>query len=188
KDKNIEFRDVVDNFYNCPETINKISKLIKFYYDKGRSQLLICKEKTMIEAYYNSLLNLTLSKEFIKACEKELSDNIEAIRKDFQEIDKSTVKDYTTKKDERDMAAGKLTVKQMNKKFNDKKTKKLESKSRELDRVLKRTWKDTEKAKTDDLFNSIVIITGDINATTREDIISRANSGKIKILITSTVN
>ncbi|MGL5715720.1 MAG: DEAD/DEAH box helicase [Paraclostridium sp.] len=188
KDKEIDFRDVVEKFYNCPKTIEKVSKLVKFYYDKNRSQLLICKEKTMIEAYYESLLKLTLPNGFIEECEKELEKSIDNLRNDFHEIDKMTMKDFMTKKDERDMEAGKLTMREMNKKFNDKKAKKLESKSKELDRVMKRTWKDTEKAKNDDLFNSIVIITGDISAAVREDIISRANSGKIKILITSTVN
>ncbi|MGL6099103.1 MAG: DEAD/DEAH box helicase [Fusobacteriaceae bacterium] len=188
RDKEIEFRDVVDYFYNCPETINKISKLVKYYYDQNRSQLLICKEKTMIEAYYDNLLKLTLPESFIAECEKELSDKINSIKKDFEEIDKMTTKDCITKKDEKDMASGKVSTKEIRKKYEDRKIKKLDAKSKELDRVLKRTWKDTETAKNNDLFNSIVIITGDINATVREDIISRANSGKIKILITSTVN
>ncbi|MGL4988806.1 MAG: DEAD/DEAH box helicase, partial [Cetobacterium sp.] len=131
--KDIDFRDVVENFYNCPKAIAKISKLIKFYYDKGRSQLLICKEKTMIEAYYDALLKLTLSSDFIKECEKELSDTIDALKKDFDEIDNMKMKDFMTKKDERAMEAGKLTMREMNKKFNDKKAKRLESKSKELD-------------------------------------------------------
>lgn len=183
----VDFREVVENYYNCPKTIEKISKFIVHYYKENRSQLLICKEKTMIESYYNQILLLLLGDDFIKECEAEIRKEIEEIRDKMLEIENSKNEEISNKKDLKDLESGKLSRKKFDDKYNVKKMKSLESKSKELARVIKRTWHDTEKAKNDPIFNSVVIITGEVSATVREKIISDANSGKIKILITSTV-
>ena len=183
----VEFRDVVENYYNCPKTIEKISKFIVHYYKENRSQLLICKEKTMIESYYNQILKLILGDDFIKECEDELVSNMIELRDKMLEIENTKNEDISNKKDLKDLESGALSRKKFDDKYNVKRMKSLESKSKELERLAKKTWHDTTKAKENDLFNSVVIITGEVSSKVREKIISDANSGKIKILITSTV-
>ncbi|MGL5311794.1 MAG: DEAD/DEAH box helicase [Peptostreptococcaceae bacterium] len=184
---NVDFREVVENYYNCPKTILKISKFIVHYYNQNRSQLLICKEKTMIEAYHEQILRILLGEEFINKCNKEIEDSISIIKNEMIEIENTKLESNITKKELKDLEAGKVSRKSLADKYEVKKMKKIELKSKELARVMKKTWKDTEMAKNDNVFNSVVIITGEVSATLREQIINDANSGKIKILITSTV-
>ncbi|MGL4999424.1 MAG: DEAD/DEAH box helicase, partial [Cetobacterium sp.] len=68
---NAEFREVVDDFYNCPKAIDRITNLVMHHYRQDDSQLLICKEKTMIVSYYRTLINKICGVDFLIEAERE---------------------------------------------------------------------------------------------------------------------
>lgn len=183
----VDFRSVVNNYYNCPKTIEKISKFVNYHYNNGRSQLLICKEKNVINAYYNKLLEIILGEDFIKECKKEIDSDIEKIKLEMLSIENEPLENFSTKKDLNLLENKKMSRSEFKKKYQVKKDKKINELSKKLDIILKKDWKSSKLAKENEKFNSVVIITGDANSVERERIIDEANSGKIKILITSVV-
>lgn len=183
----VDFRSVVNNYYNCPKTIEKISKFVNYHYNNGRSQLLICKEKNVINAYYNKLLEIILGEDFIKECKKEIDSDIEKIKLEMLSIENEPLENFSTKKDLNLLENKKMSKSEFKKKYQVKKDKKINELSKKLDIILKKDWKSSKLAKENEKFNSVVIITGDASSTERERIIDEANSGKIKILITSVV-
>lgn len=183
----VDFRSVVNNYYNCPKTIEKISKFVNYHYNNGRSQLLICKEKNVINAYYNKLLEIILGEDFIKECKKEIDSDIEKIKLEMLSIENEPLENFSTKKDLNLLENKKMSKSEFKKKYQVKKDKKISELSKKLDIILKKDWKSSKLAKENEKFNSVVIITGDASSVERERIIDEANSGKIKILITSVV-
>lgn len=182
----VDFRDVVENYYNCPKTIGKVSKFINHHYNNGRSQLLICKEKNMVNSYYDALLELILSPSLIEECQSLLNFDIEKIKLELDELDKKELECFSTKKDLKLLKEKKMSKSEFNKKYKEKKDKKIETVSKKLETLMKKTWKDTELAKNDDGFKSIEILTGDVSSKERNRIIDETNKGIIKILITTT--
>ncbi|MGL4452417.1 MAG: DEAD/DEAH box helicase [Sarcina sp.] len=182
----IIFRDVVENYYNCPKTILKISKFINYYREQGRSQLLICKEKNMVNSYYDELLKLMLGEEFIKKCQKEINFDIENLKNELDDLDKKGLECFATKKDLKLLADKKMSRKEFNEKYKEKKNKKIDVVLKKLELLDKKTWKDSKLALENDVFRSVEILTGEVSSKERTRIIDETNSGKIRILITTT--
>ena len=61
KNTEIEFRDVVNYYYNNPLVINKVSKLICKLFNE-HSQLVICKEKEIVYKYFKEIIDFILEK------------------------------------------------------------------------------------------------------------------------------
>ncbi|MGL5716366.1 MAG: DEAD/DEAH box helicase [Cetobacterium sp.] len=182
----VNFRDVVENYYNCPKTILKISKFINHYHNQGRSQLLICKEKNMVNSYYDELLKLMLGEKFINECKKEINFDIENLKIELDDLDKKGLEYFATKKDLKLLADKKMSRKDFNEKYKEKKSKKIDIILKKLELLNKKTWKDSNLALQSDIFRSVEILTGEISSKERTRIIDETNSGKIRILITTT--
>lgn len=182
----VDFRDVVENYYNCPKTISKISKFINHYYNQGRSQLLICKEKNMVNSYYDELLKLIVGEEFVKKCQESINFDIEKLKVELDDLDKKELEYFATKKDIDALKNKKMTKSSFNSKYKEKKDKQKIILFKKLEKMGNKTWKDSDLAKESSLFKSVEILTGDISSKERTRIIDETNKGIIKILITTT--
>ena len=78
-EEEIEFRDVVDIYYNNPKIIFKISKFISNMM-KDKSQLVICKEKSLVYKYHMQIMKHQFP-DLIKQYEEERLKTIEGLEK-----------------------------------------------------------------------------------------------------------
>lgn len=178
-----KFRDVVEEYYLDPRTINKISNLILYHYNKGDSQLVICKENNMVNLYYNELLNKIYGFNVIEAAEEEKRNKITQLNEELEEKIKLVQElKHITKKTK---AKLKYVV--------DVKTYKMEQK----EKLRKKYYKEIEKIKKTSIYKmdiiqnnpnfiKVKIINGDLNKSEREKIIEDTNSNKTKIILTTT--
>lgn len=75
--KDMEFRDIVNKYYNNPKAINKISKFISNMYD-NKSQLVICKEKSLVYKYHMEIMKHKFPK-LMEQYEKERLKTIQGL-------------------------------------------------------------------------------------------------------------
>lgn len=184
---NIDFRDVVDNYFNCPKVINKVSKMVLHYYKQERSQLLICKEKSMVDAYYLSIVSKLVGENFIRECEEFIKQKLELLEKEILDIESRNLESFSTKKDLKDLENKKISKKEFIKKYQTKKEKVLDDVKKKVYTYLNKKWYETEIAKNNELFKSVEILTGSISSKERNRIIDETNKGKIKVLISTSV-
>lgn len=149
----MEFRDVVEHYYNNPKTITKISKLITKLFDE-HSQLVICKEKELVYKYHREIISQKFPS-LIKKYEKMKKARIKYLEKELLKDDLS-------------------------------KTKRSEY-EKEIRRINKEEFHKNTFLKDDSEFESIKILTGDISRKERNQIIEDTNTGKIKVIITTSL-
>lgn len=149
----MEFRDVVEHYYNNPKTITKISKLITKLFDE-HSQLVICKEKDLVYKYHKEIISQKFPN-LIKKYEKMKEARIKYLEKEL-------LKDNLSK------------------------TKKSEI-EKEIRKINKEEFHKNSLLKDNPEFESIKILTGDISRKERNQIIEDTNSGKIKVIITTSL-
>lgn len=149
----MEFRDVVEHYYNNPKTITKISKLITKLFDE-HSQLVICKEKELVYKYHREIISQKFPN-LIKKYEKMKETRIKYLEKEL-------LKDNLSK------------------------TKKSEI-EKEIRKINKEEFHKNSLLKDNPEFESIKILTGDISRKERNQIIEDTNSGKIKVIITTSL-
>ncbi|MGL5714765.1 MAG: DEAD/DEAH box helicase family protein [Paraclostridium sp.] len=183
---NTDFRTVVDEFYNCPEAIGKISNIVNFHY-KDRSQLLICKEKTMVEAYYESILRKVAGSELEQKAITWKKNKLEDLDLDIKLILNKDPLDMMTKKEKSLLEFNNVKKSDMIKKYQSKLDKEMEKLIKQKNKIEKIQWYETDIAKEDELARTIVILTGEIGKVERDRIIRETNEGKIRVLICTTV-
>ena len=149
----MEFRDVVEHYYNNPKTITKISKLITKLFDE-HYQLVICKEKELVYKYHREIISQKFPN-LIKKYEKMKETRIKYLEKEL-------LKDNLSK------------------------TKKSEI-EKEIRKINKEEFHKNSLLKDNPEFESIKILTGDISRKERNQIIEDTNSGKIKVIITTSL-
>ena len=105
KESEIEFRDVVNYYYNNPLVVNKVCKFICKLFNE-HSQLVICKEKELVYKYYEELLKLKFPKvvseynDFIKEKLERLKEELKKendekkfkkLQKEFEKTEKEKI-------------------------------------------------------------------------------------------------
>ena len=180
---NIKFRDVVEEYYLDKRSINKITNLVMYHFNNGDSQLLICKENNMVDAYYIMILNKLYGFDVIKEANKEIENNVLKYENEMNEellkiqklqhISKSTKKNlkYTT------------DIREYKK---NKKIKLKEKYEKNIKKEKNKKWFETDVIKNNPLFNIVKIIDGSLNKNERESIIADTNNGITKIILTTT--
>ena len=182
----VEFRDVVEHYYLHPKAIEKITKLVKYHYDKNDYQLLICKEINVIEAYYGSILKELCGNDLEEKAENERIKLLEELEEDLRlasrQLDlKRDCGSITYAR----LMKGQLDEKEVRTKLLDKRKKEREKLNKEIENVKNKHWTAFEVVKNHPKYSEIRIITGDDKKEVRDFIIDETNKGNIKILITS---
>lgn len=153
----LEFRDVVEEYYNDDNTIDKISDFIlKFYHDN--SQLVICKETKLVSTYFERLL-LKQFPELLTLAENFRKKKIDELKKEFE-----LIKDKTSKVAEKD------------------KTRLM----KKIDIVKNLLWYEIEELKENKDYNSIYRFTGSLKKAERDLLAKKIENGEIKILLVTT--
>ena len=187
----IDFRDVVDIYYNSPKAIDKITNLISFHYNNGDSQLVICKENNLINEYYQVLLKKLFGKNIQEDAEQERNYIILSLEEEIKKIPEMTIMDIIGKRDKKYYEDGKLTLKQLEDIYTEKLPTKKEEKEKDLYKQIEKytflPWYEMPCIKRIPNINSVYIFTGSTSKKERDRIINEVNSGKIKILLVTTV-
>lgn len=192
-DKEVDFRDVVDMYYNSPKAVDKISNLIIHHYKNNDSQLVICKEMELVDRYYGTLIKKLFDPDIEEKAEgqrKRMAEKIDAeIYKCTYEF---TALDMATKFERKRYEAGLLDKEYFENKYTEEKIeierlKRLKKAEKELTKIWEMKWIDLPIVKTVKGVDQIVIFTGSNSKKERDQIINDANSGKVKILICTTV-
>ena len=110
KNTEIEFRDVVNYYYNNPLVINKVSKLVYKLFNE-HSQLIICKEKEIVYKYFKEIISILFPKA-IKKYEKIKKDKIKnlqvKIKSETNEDKKRVLKKELEKIEKEEFAKSKI--------------------------------------------------------------------------------
>lgn len=187
RDSEADFREVVEEFYNCPKAIDKITNLVLKHMEKGDTQLLICKEKTMIDNYYEALVKKICGEDIFEEAKKEIETDLEKLELDRELTIKKDVIEFFGVRDKKKYETERAGRKALKVKYE----KKREEVLKKIDRKIKSTKNkkiiDTEVIKNNEDIKQICIMTGEINKTERDRIIEEANAGKIKVIIVSSV-
>ncbi|WP_147371273.1 DEAD/DEAH box helicase [Fusobacterium necrophorum] len=153
----LEFRGVVEKYYNDPNTIKKISQFILKFYDTD-SQLIICKEKKLVDTYFYTLLEMKYP---------ELKSQAGYYKnKKIKELEREILK-----RQGRDSKRSQDEIKRFQNKIN----------------ILKNTpWYNIEEMKKNPKFHSIYRFTGNLKKPERDALAEKIENGEIKILLVTT--
>ncbi|MGL5714866.1 DEAD/DEAH box helicase [Cetobacterium sp.] len=187
KNSEADFREVVEEFYNCPKAIDKITNLVLKHMEKGDTQLLICKEKTMIDNYYEALVKKICGNDIFEKAKKEIETNIEQLELERELTMTKDVIEFFGVRDKKKYETERTGRKALKLKYE----KKREEELRKLDRRIKLAKNkkiiDTNTIKNNEAIKQVCVMTGEIGKTERNRIIEEANAGKIKVIIVSSV-
>lgn len=192
-DKEIDFRDVVDMYYNSPKAIDKISNLIIHHYRKNDSQLVICKEMDLIDRYYGILIKKLFDPDIEEKAERakkyamnQLGKEISYCQSEFSALDLAT---KFEKKRFQDGLLDKTYFenKYSKEKIEEEKQKRIKRLEKKLNNIAEQHWTKMPIVQRTEGADSVVVFTGKANKKERDNILKNINSGKIKILLVSTV-
>lgn len=192
-DKEIDFRDVVDMYYNSPKAIDKISNIIIHHYKKNDSQLVICKEMELVDRYYGILIKKLFDPEIEKKAEESRQRKANQYTTEIQKCTyEFTALDMATKFEKKRYDDGLLDLsyfenKYSKEKIEEERLKRIKKAEKKLEKLCQLNWTELPIVKNVKGADSIVILTGKVNRAEREKIIEDANSGKIKVLLCTTV-
>ena len=192
-DKEIDFRDVVDMYYNSPKAIDKISNIIIHHYKKNDSQLVICKEMELVDRYYGILIKKLFDPEIEKKAEESRQRKANQYTAEIQKCTyEFTALDMATKFEKKRYDDGLLDLsyfenKYSKEKIEEERLKRIKKAEKKLEKLCQLNWTELPIVKNVKGADSIVILTGKVNRAEREKIIEDANSGKIKVLLCTTV-
>lgn len=184
----IDFREVVEKYYLNPNAVAKITKLVMYHYKQNDTQLLICKEFTVIKVYYYKLLKMLCGEDIEVLAEKERTETVAALEDDL----KLAKRQLDIKRDASDRQLKMLENKTISKEALKERLKKIrknkiESIEKKINKILNKEWTEFDIVKNHPKYKEIHLLTGEIGKVERREIIERANNGEIKILIVSTV-
>lgn len=189
-DTEIDFRDVVDKYYNSEKAINKISNIIIHHYINNDSQLIICKENELIKKYYGTLIKKLFDKEIEEKAERERARVIRDLQEQVKLIDKATCVKVLEKEDKEKLKKGLVTEEELEEKYYDKlikyKNEKIQALQKKMLTYEKKHWIEMSCVQKIEGIDSIRIFTGATSKKERDKIIDGINNGDIKILIVST--
>lgn len=192
-DNEIDFRDVVDMYYNSPKAIDKISNIIIHHYKKNDSQLVICKEMELVDRYYGILIKKLFDPEIEKKAEESRQRKANQYTAEIQKCTyEFTALDMATKFEKKRYDDGLLDLsyfenKYSKEKIEEERLKRIKKAEKKLEKLCQLNWTELPIVKNVKSADSIVILTGKVNRAEREKIIEDANSGKIKVLLCTTV-
>lgn len=192
-DKEIDFRDVVDMYYNSPKAIDKISNLIIHHYKNNDSQLIICKEMELIDRYYEILLKKLFDPEIEEKAENQRYREATKIEAEIQKCKNTfTALDVATDFEIKRYNDGLLKIDYFNNKYSKEKIeneriKRLKKAEKQLEKLCQQKWIEMPIVKSLKGAESIVIFTGKANKEERERVIKETNEGKIKIILTTQI-
>lgn len=192
-DNEIDFRDVVDMYYNSPKAIDKISNLIIHHYKKNDSQLVICKEMDLIDRYYGILIKKLFDPDIEEKAERakkyamnQLGKEISYCQSEFSALDLAT---KFEKKRFQDGLLNKTYFenKYSKEKIEEERQKRIKRLEKKLNNIAEQHWTKMPIVQRTEGADSVVVFTGKANKKERDNILKDINSGKIKILLVSTV-
>ena len=189
-DESIDFRDVVDIYYNSPKAINKISNLITYHYNNNDSQLVICKEVSLINEYYQVLLKKIFGKNIENEAEEERKFLIVQLNEELLKASDINALDVCLKKEKEKFDNKEISLEELEKKYKEKTEKRKQNKINEIYKKIqkyeKEPWYKMPCISKIPKINSIYIFTGTTGKKEREKILQDVDSGKIKILLVTT--
>lgn len=192
-DNEIDFRDVVDMYYNSPKAIDKISNLIIHHYKKNDSQLVICKEMELIDRYYGILIKKLFDPDIEEKAEGQRQRKALQLENEIQRYTYGfTALDMATKFERKRYDDGLLDLsyfenKYSKEKIEEERIKRLKKAEKQLEKLCEQKWIEMPIVKSLEGTDSIVIFTGKANKEERERVIKETNDGKIKIILTTQI-
>ena len=186
---NVDFRTVVDEYYNNPKTIDKVTNIMLYHLNNNDSQLAICKEKTMVNEYYKALL-LKIRPSIIKDVEKYNQNIIKEYHNKIEEINNTDIFKVVPRKEKNSYEKGHTRLSTLEKHYSDKlqeyKEKEITKIINKIEKFQKKEWFESDYILEQNDLKVIRIITGELSANKRNQLISDTNNNIVKILITTT--
>ena len=189
KDKNMEFRDVIDEYYKSDQIISRLANLVKSHYDLGDSQLIICKEKEVIDKYYKHLvLKVGCTDERDRQRYKEmLAKKVYDAGVAFREAEAAHYKEYLTPTQKKSVANKKRKLTDLKDSAIKKQAEDIKKKKKLYEKLAMMNWYDQDEAIEETNIKRIKILTGDNSKKDRDEAVAKAKIGEIKIIITTTL-
>lgn len=185
----VDFRTVVDEYYNNSKVIDKVTNIMLNHLNNNDSQLAICKEKTMVNEYYKTLL-LKLRPSIIKDIERYNDKIIKEYHKQIEEINNTDIFKVVPRKEKNSYEKGHTRLSTIEKYYSDKlqeyKDKEITKVINKIEKLQKKEWFESDYILQQDDLKVIRIITGELSSNKRNQLIEDTNNGIIKILITTT--
>ena len=186
---NIDFRTVVDEYYNNPKTIDKVTNIMLYHLNNNDSQLAICKEKTMVNEYYKALL-LKIRPSIIKDVENYNKNIIKEYHKQIEEINNTDIFKVVPRKEKNSYEKGHTRLSTIQKYYSEKlqeyKDKEITKIINKIEKLQKKEWFESDYILEQEDLKVIRIITGELSSNKRNQLISDTNNNIVKILITTT--
>lgn len=184
----VDFRDVVENYYLNPNAINKITKLVMYHYQKNDSQLLICKEFNVINAYYYKLLKVLCGEDIEVLAEKERMEKLNNLEEELRLAKRQLdLKRDATNRQLKMLENKKITEEELKEKLKKERKTQIGKIEKKIEKTINQKWVEFDVVKNHPKYNEVYVLTGKVGREERKRIIEEANAGKIKILIVSTV-
>lgn len=186
----VDFRTVVDEYYNNPKVIDKVTNIMLYHLNNNDSQLAICKEKTMVNEYYKTLL-LKLRPSIIEDVKKYNQKIIREYHKQIEEINNTDIFKVVPRKEKNSYEKGHTRLFTIQKHYSDKlqeyKEKEITKVINKIEKLQNKEWFESDYIEEQEDLQVVRRFTANITSSQRDQLVEEANSGKIKILIVSTV-
>jgi superfamily II DNA or RNA helicase len=186
----VDFRTVVDEYYNNPKVIDKVTNIMLYHLNNNDSQLAICKEKTMVNEYYKTLL-LKLRPSIIEDVKKYNQKIIREYHKQIEEINNTDIFKVVPRKEKNSYEKGHTRLSTIQKHYSDKlqeyKEKEITKVINKIEKLQNKEWFESDYIEEQEDLQVVRRFTANITSSQRDQLVEEANSGKIKILIVSTV-
>lgn len=186
----VDFRTVVDEYYNNPKVIDKVTNIMLHHLKNEDSQLAICKEKTMVNEYYKSLL-LKIRPSIIKDVEKYNKRIIKEYHNKIEEINNTDILKVVPRKEKNSYEKGHTRLSTLEKYYSDKlqeyKEKEITKIINKIEKLQKKEWFESDYILEQEDLKVIRIITGELSSVKRNQLIDETNNNEVKILITTNV-
>lgn len=186
----VDFRTVVDEYYNNPKVIDKVTNIMLHHLKNGDSQLAICKEKTMVDHYYKMLL-LKLRPTIIQDVKVYNEGVIKEFHAQIEEINKTDILKVVPVKERNKYKKGEMRLSTIEKHYSEKLE---EYKQNEITKILnkiekfnKKEWFESDYIEEQEDLQVVRIITGELSSIKRNQLIEDATSRKVKILLTTSI-
>lgn len=186
----VDFRTVVDEYYNSPKIIDKVTNIMLHHLKNGDSQLAICKEKTMVNEYYKTLL-LKLRPSIIEDVKKYNQKIIREYHKQIEEINNTDIFKVVPRKEKNSYEKGHTRLSTLEKHYSDKlqeyKEKEITKVINKIEKLQNKEWFESDYIEGQEDLQVVRIITGELSSVKRNQLIEDATSRKVKILLTTSI-
>ena len=186
----VDFRTVVDEYYNNPKVIDKVTNIMLYHLNNNDSQLAICKEKTMVNEYYKTLL-LKLRPSVIEDVKKYNQKIIKEYHKQIEEINNTDIFKVVPRKEKNSYEKGHTRLSTIQKHYSDKlqeyKEKEITKVINKIEKLQNKEWFESDYIEGQEDLQVVRIITGELSSVKRNQLIEDATSRKVKILLTTSI-